>query len=134
MSLRTSNAIGLFVLLAACGEAQPDLNTVANAEVDAKADAAASGDRIDCAVADANAFANDCTVERVSGKDGLILIVRQPDGGFHRLRTTRDGRGVVAADGAEPAVVKVLDAGRIEVAIGGARYRLPATVGPLPKP
>jgi len=35
---------------------------------------------------------------------------------------------VVAADGADAASVKVVGADAIEVAIGGDRYRLPATV------
>ena len=59
---------------------------------------------------------------------GLMLTVRHADDGrFHRLLVTRDGRGVVAADGAERAVVAIAGDG-IEVVIGGDRYRLPATV------
>ncbi len=57
-----------------------------------------------------------------------MLTVRHPDGGFHRLRVTRDGRGVIAADGAQAATVTIIDKGAIEVAIDDARYRLPATV------
>lgn len=69
-----------------------------------------------------------CTVERIAGERGLTLLVRHPDGGFRRLTVTTDGRGVAAADGAEPARVTVAgDA--IDVAVGGDRYRLPATVG-----
>ena len=54
--------------------------------------------------------------------------VRKPDGGFRRLRVTRDGRGVVAADGAERAQVTIIADDRIEVSIGGDTFRLPATV------
>jgi hypothetical protein len=35
---------------------------------------------------------------------------------------------VVAADGAEKAVISIIGNGRIEVALAGHRYRLPATV------
>ena len=70
-----------------------------------------------------------CTVERSTDRDGMVLTIREPDGGFRRLRVTRDGRGVVAADGAEPARVSVRDATSIDVAIGTDRYRLPATIG-----
>ncbi|PSJ39954.1 hypothetical protein C7I55_12205 [Sphingomonas deserti] len=83
---------------------------------------------MDCAVAGAETFAPDCSVERRMTSDGLALTVRGPDGGFHRLLVTRDGRGVVAADGAVPAQVTPVAANRIEVAIAGDRYRLPATV------
>ncbi|WP_375403977.1 hypothetical protein [uncultured Sphingomonas sp.] len=69
-----------------------------------------------------------CTIDRERTDQRLALTVRHPDGAFRRLRVTADGRGVVAADGAEPARVAVLDAENIEVAVGGDRYRLPATV------
>jgi hypothetical protein len=121
-------ALVAFLLLAGCGQAAPDLDVIANAE------AAAAGDRIDCAPAGAAAFEASCTIERAQTDQGLILTLRQPDGGFHRLLKTDDGRGVIAADGAEAATVSVIDPATIEVAIGGTRYRLPATVGPLPKP
>ena len=85
-------------------------------------------DRIACALAGAAEFQPLCTVERIAGPDGLELLLRSPSGGFRRLLVTRDGRGVVAADGAEPARVKVIGPGAIEVSIGEDRYRLPATV------
>ncbi|WP_235536873.1 hypothetical protein [Sphingomonas sp. Root241] len=67
-------------------------------------------------------------MDRTETPNGVILTLRHPDGAFHRLQITRDGRGVIAADGAEPAKVTPLAADRIEVELGGARYRLPATV------
>jgi hypothetical protein len=67
-------------------------------------------------------------MERMSGPDGTILTMRHPSGGFRRLLVTRDGRGVVAADGADPAAVAVIADNRIEVTVAGDRYRLPATV------
>jgi len=103
--------------LAACGSSTKDA-----------AESPADGGQIDCAPQRAGAFKRVCTLDRVEGADGLELIVHNPDGGFHRLQVTGDGRGVVAADGAENAKVTIVGAGEIEVAIGGDRYRLPATV------
>lgn len=93
--------------------------------------AAAPADRVACAHA-GQALAADCTVDRDQGQGGLTLTVRHPDGAFRRLAVATDGRGVVAADGAEPAQVTILDVRTIEVAIGGDRYRLPATVRAAP--
>ena len=83
---------------------------------------------IECAVDGAQQFARGCRVEQESAQEGTILTIRKPDGGFRRLVATRDGRGVVAADGAEPAAVTVTGDNRIEVSIGNDRFRLPATV------
>jgi hypothetical protein len=79
-------------------------------------------------VGGAEAFERVCTVERAAGAEGLTLTIRAPGGGFRRLLVTKDGRGVVAADGAEEARVSPIAADRIEVAVGRDRYRLPATV------
>jgi hypothetical protein len=92
--------------------------------------AASDADRIDCRIGAATGFDRACVVERTIGPDGLILTVRHPDGGFRRLLVTKDGRGVVAADGAEPATVSVEGGDGILVAVGGDTYRLPATVKP----
>jgi hypothetical protein len=116
----TRLALLLPLLLAACGGE-------ADAPEEVVAAVPAGGERIECAVAGA-AFAPVCAVERASGPDGLTLTLRSPSGSFRRLLVTRDGRGVVAADGAEPAAVTPLGPDRIEVAIAGDRYRLPATV------
>ena len=88
----------------------------------------AAVEKVECAVEVAAEFARVCAVERITGAEGLVLTLRAPSGGFRRLLVTRDGRGVVAADGAEPAQVTPLAPDRIEVAIGPDRYRLPATV------
>ncbi|MGE0179070.1 MAG: hypothetical protein AB7O91_04545 [Sphingomonas sp.] len=85
--------------------------------------------RIDCRFGGADQFERSCTFER-EGADSAVLVIRKPDGGFRRLRIVDDGRGVVAADGAEPARVTILADNRIEVAIGGDHFRLPATVRP----
>jgi hypothetical protein len=110
--------LSLLALLAACSDPQADRERAA-------ADAA---DKVECALAGATAFERVCSVERMSGPEGLVLTIRAPSGSFRRFLVTKDGRGVVAADGAEAARVTVLDPGRIEVALGGDRYRLPATV------
>lgn len=84
-------------------------------------------ERIECAVDGAAAFERICSVERTAGPD-LLLTLRSPSGSFRRLAVTRDGRGVTAADGAEPATVTVVGQALIEVSIGSDRYRLPARV------
>jgi len=127
MSTRISSGLLLAILLGGCGERSADHATLAQVEAKQRSDAEGGG-RIVCAQHGSNDFARVCTVDRVNGADGLVLTVSHPDGSFHRLLVTRDGRGVVAADGAEKAVVIVLGPGSIEVALGGDRYRLPATV------
>lgn len=116
--MRTSSALALTVALAAC-HSQPA--TAPKALVD-------KANLIACATGDAQ-LAKTCSVDLARGPDGTIVTVRNPDGGFHRLLITTDGRGVIAADGAQAARVTPLDANTIEVAIGPDRYRIPATVG-----
>ncbi|MEG3180182.1 hypothetical protein [Sphingomonas sp. LT1P40] len=128
--MRISEAAGLLAILslAACGA--PKVETKADRAETARIEAAraeAEG-RIPCAIGGTTTFTTDCTIERAQTQDGLMLTVRHPQGGFHRLRVTTDGRGVVAADGAREAVVSIIDKDAIEVAIEDARYRLPARV------
>ena len=85
------------------------------------------GNRIECRFGGLEQFERSCTYER-EGERSEIIVIRKPDGGFRRLRIVSDGRGVVAADGAEPARVTILTGDQIEVAIGGDRFRLPATM------
>jgi hypothetical protein len=89
--------------------------------------AAKAEDRVECALDGAAAFERVCTVERTAGRE-MFLTLRGPSGSFRRLAVTRDGRGVAAADGAEPATVTIVDKNLIEVSIGPDRYRLPARV------
>jgi len=89
--------------------------------------AAKPEDRIECAVDGAADFERVCTVERTAGPD-VLFTIRSPSGSFRRLVATRDGRGVMAADGAEAANVKVIGKDLIEVSIGSDRYRLRARV------
>ena len=116
-------ALPAFLLLAGCGG--PD--TAQEAQADGPAVAPAD-DRIACAVGGAEALDRVCTFDRSSSPDGTTLTLRHPDGGFRRLLVTSDGRGVVAADGADPALVTVVGAQEIEVSLAGDRYRLPATL------
>lgn len=77
-----------------------------------------------CAVDGAAELAPVCDRERVDRE----LTLRHPGGGFRRLQVVTDGRGVIAADGAEAAKVTLIGTNLIEVSIGDDRYRLPAAV------
>jgi hypothetical protein len=113
------------VLLAACSE-QSTAEREAEARVE-RPTVITETNHVFCAHP-GDEMASNCTIERYRTDQGLVLTVRHLDGAFRRLAVTTDGRGIVAADGAEPARVTILDANRIEVAIGGDRYQLPATV------
>jgi len=118
----------LLVSLTACHPETQPTNTQVLAKVEAQQRHQAEDDgMILCAQGD-GPLTRACTVEQSQGPGGLVLTVRHPDGSFHRLLATRDGRGVVAADGAEQAQVSVHGSDGIDVALGGSRYRLPATV------
>lgn len=112
--------------LAACGD--PKAAADQRRSADDGGEGAAGAEKIDCAVDGAPSFERVCVVERTTGSEGLVLTVRHPSGGFRRLQVTRDGRGVIPADGAESAGVRILDDAHIEVAIGTDRYKLPATI------
>ncbi|KQT32669.1 hypothetical protein ASG29_13100 [Sphingomonas sp. Leaf412] len=117
------------LLLSACGDRPADTQVLAKVEAQQSAAAADDG-RVKCAPAGAATLERVCAVDRTQEARGLLLTVRHPDGGFRRLLVTKDGRGVVAADGAEAAKVTIVDPTEIEVAIGDDVYRLPATVRP----
>ena len=116
------------LLLFACGDGGNGTNQAAPAETASSASAEDGAERIECAIASSPTFERNCVVERAASGEGLTLTIRAPTGSFRRLLVTKDGRGVIAADGAEPAQVTPLGPDRIEVAISGDRYRLPATV------
>ena len=124
--MRTSSA-ALFLSLAACGPGEQNQAVPPNAATPAQ-----DAERVECALDRSPEFKRACSLERTATAEGAVLTVRQPDGGFHRLRVLKDGRGLEAADGSQPAKVTVTGAETIEVVIGDARYRLPARVGPLP--
>ena len=119
---KTMTLLGLIalVLLGCEGQEPVQPDSVTTREYEAS--------RIECRIGDAVQFERFCTWERGSSPAGATIIVRKPDGGFRRFLVTEDGSGVVAADGAEAAEVTIIADNRIEVAIGGDTYRLPATV------
>ena len=125
--MRKLGGIAGCLLLAACGGA-PDNGDMAEAEARGSREAAENG-RIECALEGAKLFDRTCTVEEMSGVDATVLVVGRPNVGYRRLQIATDGRGVVSADGAEPAKVTIVGDGMIEVAIGNDRYRLPANTG-----
>jgi hypothetical protein len=128
MSMRIISILALASALVACGGKEAgEPSSLEKVEAEARAKAAENG-AIDCAIGGATSFKRNCLVEREITEGELVLTIRHEDGGFRRLRVLKDGRGVVAADGAEPAVVQTLGASAIEVTVGGDRYRLPATV------
>ena len=112
--------------LTACNRA-PDNSVLAAVEADQAREAAEAG-RVPCALAGATVFRMDCTMERIASTDGETLVLGRADAGYQRFRVATDGRGVVAADGAEQARVSIVEDGLIEVAVGQDRYRLPATM------
>lgn len=88
-----------------------------------------AGETIACRLPGKKSFAPVCTVDRMRSPDGVVLTARMPDGGFRRLLVVKDGRGVIAADGAEPIMVKP-GKDSIDVTAGGTVYRLPARIAP----
>jgi len=121
------DAILPLLLLGACNGA-PDNDELAEAEARGSREAAENG-RIECALEGAKLFDRTCTVQEMSGNDGTVLVVGRGDVGYRRLQITTDGRGLVSADGAEPAKVTIVGDKLIEVAVGTDRYRLPANTG-----
>ena len=106
----------LCAALAGCGSGSvPEKASVDGAE------------EIACAVAGAKESKPVCAVERAVSKDGLILTIHHPDGGFRRFLVTGDGRGVIPADGAGAVVLAEAGSNLVDVAIDGDHYRLPAT-------
>lgn len=118
-------ALALAVLAACSGE--PDNAVLADVEAQQVREAAEAG-RVRCALGGADVFRLDCTMERIAGAEGETLVLGREDAGYRRFRVATDGRGVVAADGAEAARVTIVEDGVIEVAVGADRYRLPATM------
>lgn len=83
------------------------------------------GDAIECALGRGAEFEAVCTMERASEDGAEQIILHHPDGGFRRLTLLPNGKGVAPADGAG-ALAQNLVGNRLEVAIDGDRYRLPA--------
>ena len=81
---------------------------------------------IDCALAGAEKFLPDCFVQDSRVGNQRFLTVRHMDGAFRRFEMVDDGRGVVAADGADEATARWSAEGVLEVTVAQDRYRFPA--------
>lgn len=79
-----------------------------------------------CALNNAGAFENNCTVERREIDGQKILVVLHPDGGFRRFEQLADGSGLTAVAGADK-VAQTLSGDTLEIAIAGDRYRFAAS-------
>jgi hypothetical protein len=127
MFMRISS-FALVLMLTGCGESEKTngpapLVAQRSAQV-SQADIPAEPPKTMCAVDGEREFTPVCDRELVDG----LLTLRHPNGGFRRLQVMTDGRGVVAADGAQPARVSTVGDSVIEVSIADDRYRLPAVV------
>lgn len=109
-----------FALLAACGSAAPS-NLQGNGA--AAPPPGQPDNRIECRPAGAASFARACTLDSAPTARGNVLTIRKADGGFRRLLETNDGH-FLAADGAQQAHATRLRDGRMEVEIGGDRFRI----------
>jgi len=81
---------------------------------------------IECKLAGVTSFERVCTLEKSQSPEGEVLTARAPGGGFRRFLVVRDGRGVIAADGAEEVQAKTAGKGSIDVTAGDMVWRLPA--------
>lgn len=105
----------LLLLLAACGSS--------NDGQQGRTGKAEAEPGFECAVDGASDYGTGCTIERKAAPGGAILTLRSPTGSFRRVRV--GGGSIAAADGAQPARILGGDGARVEVAIGGDRYRIP---------
>ncbi|WP_461455949.1 hypothetical protein [Parasphingorhabdus sp.] len=123
MSMRIYSGFAVILLVTACGK--PDNGRLAEAEDSAAAQAADDG-RIECAINGDSDFSSGCQTERLSGENGVTLIVRHPDGGFRRFNVLTDGRGLEAADGSEKARIEIVEDDKILVSVGSDKYLMSA--------
>ena len=126
MRLRALAAFALLVACAGCSKSQEASDPATHA--------ASTSETIACAVGGAAEMADVCTVERIKAGGALQLVVHHPDGAFRRFDVLSDGTGLAPADGAQEPVRNARN-GILEIAIGGDRYRFPATIaGDAAKP
>jgi hypothetical protein len=126
MFMRISS-VALALLLIGCGQSEKSNGPAPLVQQSSvPSEVPAETPKTVCAVDGAAELAPVCDRELVDG----LLTLRHPSGGFRRLQVMTDGRGVIAADGAEAAKVATIGTSLIEVSIGGDRYRLPALVQP----
>ena len=86
---------------------------------------AEDGETIACALGGSQQFKPDCTVERSAVDGAQVIVVRLPDGAFHRFEVSKDGQELLAADGADQTK-SALKEGRFEVILGQDRFVIPA--------
>ena len=91
--------------------------------------AAQEGETIACALGGTQQFKPDCTVERSMAEGAQVIVVRLPEGGFHRLEVSKDGQELLAADGADQST-SALKGDRFEVILGQDRFVIPAHAKP----
>ncbi|MDL2353612.1 MAG: hypothetical protein QFC78_12295 [Pseudomonadota bacterium] len=116
MSLsKAARCLGLTLLLAACSKG----GVVKQAE----------GETIACALGGTQQFKPDCTVERSTVDATQVIVVRLPDGAFHRFEVSKDGQQLLAADGADQSQ-SALKGDRFEVILGQDRFVIPAHAKP----
>ena len=84
----------------------------------------------DCAIGARGPWRRDCSVDQ----QGDLLTFRHADGGFRRFHILKDGRGLMAADGAEEAAISIVGKDEVQVSVGEDRYRIPATIGAAARP
>jgi hypothetical protein len=119
------SSFALTLLLIGCGESEKSNGPAPLVlQRSAQAEIPTAPPRTVCAVDGAAELTPVCDRELVDG----LLTLRHPSGGFRRLQIMTDGRGVIAADGAEQARVTTIGTSMIEVSVGDDRYRLPAVV------
>ena len=119
------SSFALALLLIGCGEGEKSNGPAPFVQKSGASDEApVEAPKTVCAVDGERDLTPVCDRELVDG----LLMLRHPSGGFRRLQIVTDGRGVIAADGAEPAKVATVGTSLIEVSIGNDRYRLPAVV------
>ena len=114
---KPARCLGPIFLLAAC-----------SAGGDSKT-AAQGGESIACALGGSLQFKPDCTVERSEADGAQVIVVRLPDGAFHRFEVSKDGQQLLAADGADQTK-SALKEGRFEVILGPNRFVIPAHAKP----
>lgn len=116
-SLCTAFAGSILFLVSAC-QSEPEYDTWGKGDP-----------LVMCAVNGSAEFGYKCKASRTDVAEGTVLRIYAEDGSFRRLLVTQDGRGVLAADGAEAAIITPMAGGdMIEVAIGDDRYQLPAVI------
>jgi hypothetical protein len=123
--------VGPLVLSSACSpskeETEQATKMLEQSEQVAAKEAVADG-KVECAVSGETALTRSCETEKIVGRDGQLLVIRHPNGGFRRFKILTDGRGLKPAEGADPVAIQLLNDGKIEVVIAGDKYHLPAQI------